>query len=69
MIDPLTLTVSLAILAVIVIYDVWTLLRRGYATTISWNLYLLSLRFPIIPAAIGVVIGHLFWPNRAGNCP
>ncbi len=65
--DHTTIAVSLVILAVIIIYDVWTLTKRGYNTTISWNLYVMAIRFPIVPFAIGVVAGHLFWPNRAGQ--
>lgn len=67
--DPLTLGVTLAVLAIIVIYDVWTLIVRGYDSTISANLYRFSQRFPIVAVALGVVIGHLFWPNLAAVCP
>jgi hypothetical protein len=65
--DPTTLLFSLLALGLIVVFDVWTLMKRGYATTISWTLYGMALRFPIIPFALGVVVGHLFWPNRAGQ--
>jgi hypothetical protein len=66
MIDPLTLKFSLVILAAIIVFDVWTLLKRGYSTTISYTLYVSAVRFPIIPFALGVVAGHLFWPNVGG---
>ncbi len=67
MLDHLTMSVSLSILAIIIVYDVWTLSARGYNTTISWNLYAMAMRFPIVPFALGIVAGHLFWPNRAGQ--
>lgn len=68
--DKLTLGVSLTILAIIIAYDVWTLTVRGYATTISWNMFQMASRFPIIACALGIVLGHLFWPNAAGTkCP
>lgn len=64
--DVITLGVSLSVVALLIFYDVWTLIVRGYNTTISWNLYRFTQRFPIVGVAIGVVVGHLFWPNRAG---
>lgn len=67
MIDQTTLYFSLAVIAAIIVYDVWTLLKRGYKTTISWNLYQLAIKVPIVGVAIGVVVGHLFWPNRAAG--
>ncbi len=59
MLDHLTMSVSLSILAIIIVYDVWTLSAR--------NLYAMAMRFPIVPFALGIVAGHLFWPNRAGQ--
>lgn len=66
-IDSTTLGFALVILGLIIVYDVWTLIDRGYNTTISWSIYALSVRFPIIPFALGVVCGHLFWTNKAGG--
>lgn len=63
--NRLTLAFSLVIIAAIIGFDVWTLLARGYETTISWNLYMLAQKQPIVSFSIGVVSGHLFWPNRA----
>lgn len=65
--DRLTFFVAISVLAVIIVYDTWTLIARGYETTISSQLYTLALGQPIIPCAIGVVIGHLFWGNRAAR--
>ena len=65
--NKLTLYFSLAVLAAIIGFDVWSLLARGYETTISWTLYQLSLKQPIVPFAIGGVCGHLWWPNKAAN--
>lgn len=65
--DRLTFFVALAVLAVIICYDTWTLIARGYETTISSQLYTLAGNQPIISFAIGVVCGHLFWPNRASR--
>ncbi len=59
----LTLTVISAAVVLLVAYDVWTLVRRGYGTTISWTVYVWSRSYPIIPFAFGVLAGHLFWVN------
>lgn len=56
--------------AFLIIYDIWIIFKRGYSDTISWTLFAWSKRYPIIPFAIGVVIGHLFWNVEIdGNCP
>lgn len=65
--DRLTLVVTLAIIAQIVCFDIWTLIMRGYATTISWSMFKLAQGYPIIGVAVGIVVGHLFWPNHAAG--
>lgn len=72
--DNLTLAVTIGALVVFVVgliaYDIWTLVKRGYETTISWNALYLSKKYPIIPYVIGgfigVIAGHLWWPH--GDC-
>ena len=65
----LTAAFTVFIIGLITIYDIWTLAARGYDTTISWSLYTWSQGWPIIPFALGVLAGHLFFPNRAGKEP
>lgn len=65
-VDVPTVLVSTTAILGLIMYDVWTLLARGYDTTISANLFYLSQRYPVIALAIGVVLGHLFWPH--GDC-
>ncbi len=65
MTDHLTVAFIVGIAVIITIYDVWTLWRRGYTTTISWNLLLIGRRFPIIPFIFGVLVGHVLWSNAA----
>lgn len=60
----LTIAFIVALVGVVALYDVWTLWRRGYTTTISYVLKKYSLRFPIIPFLIGVLAGHLFFQNE-----
>ncbi len=40
----------------------------GEPDTVSWRLALWSRRYPIVAVLSGILIGHLFWPNR-GYCP
>lgn len=63
-----TLFVILACAFVLIGYDVWLYWYGGTKATISWHTYLASRTEPIIPLAIGLILGillgHLFWPNR-----
>lgn len=63
----LTVRFLLLFVTAFTVYDVWTLAVRGYDTTVSWVLYQASQQWPIIPFALGVLAGHLFFPNRASK--
>lgn len=58
-------TTGFIVIVLVVIFgvDLWLLVKRGYKHTVSAVMLRLSQRFPIIPLLIGIVIGHLFWPN------
>lgn len=62
-----TLLFIIAALVVIFGFDLFTLFHDGYESTISWVTYTLAQKQPIVPFLLGIVFGHLFWPNRAGN--
>ncbi len=51
----------IAILVIVAIYDILAALFGGIKATLSWQIWTWSTNFPIIPLAVGVVIGHLFW--------
>ena len=68
-ISRLTLFVFLALFGLLMVFDAWTLLARGYETTVSWTLYVWAQQWPIVPFLAGVLIGHLWFPNRAANKP
>jgi hypothetical protein len=54
--------VVIAVMVVLLIgYDVWTAIKKGATTTISWTLWTYAQQYPIIPFALGVLMGHLFW--------
>lgn len=65
---PITLLVISFAATIIVLYDCWLLARGGPGATISWHTYEASQREPIVPLLLGFLVGllcgHLFWPNR-----
>lgn len=58
--DLTTLFVVSAV-CVITMFDIWQLATKGIDATISKLLMQAAHRWPIIPFALGVVCGHLFW--------
>ncbi len=59
--DSLTMGVLSVFAVGLIVYDVWTVLKRGSSTTISVQLYEFSKNYPMVPFLIGFVMGHIFW--------
>lgn len=55
-------------IAIIFAVDALLLKKGGDAATISDRLAVWSLKYPIVALLFGMLVGHLFWPNR-GYCP
>jgi hypothetical protein len=55
-------------IAIWIIYDVFAALHFGTASTISWQTYEWSQKYPFIAFAAGVLCGHLFAEMR-GTAP
>lgn len=49
---------------IIAIYDTYALIAGGISSTISSVIFNDCKVDPMIPLGFGVLIGHLFWPNR-----
>ncbi len=49
------------IVIVIIAYDIVAYILSGMSKTISARTWALSKEYPIIPLAVGIVIGHIFW--------
>lgn len=45
-------------------YDVYAMVFLGYEATFSSVLLELAHATPIVPFLFGVLIGHLFWPQK-----
>jgi hypothetical protein len=60
------LPVIIVLLSIGIISDFILALHGGFQATISWWIWTNSVKYPIIPFAIGVLMGHLFW-NQSLN--
>jgi len=58
-----TLAYVLTIVFVSIVFDAVMYARAGWEGTISYLVLTRSRRYPIIACAVGVLIGHLFWPQ------
>jgi hypothetical protein len=52
------------VLFVVVIYDTIAIMSGGRYNTVSSVVMDWSETYPIIPLAAGILLGHLFWPQR-----
>ena len=48
----------------LVLWDIYAAYRWGYDGTISRDILQASYANPIIPLATGIILGHLFWPQK-----
>ena len=51
----------LGICFVVAVFDLWAVTVYGPQATLSSAAYNASRQYPIIPFAVGVLVGHLFW--------
>lgn len=56
-----TEAVMAALLIVAIIYDILAAILYGQSVTMSARTWALSKRYPILPLAVGILLGHLFW--------
>jgi hypothetical protein len=59
-----TISILVAVAALLVAWDVWVYLEPTGGDTISEVTLGFARRHPVLPFAIGVVCGHLFWSQR-----
>lgn len=58
-----TLAVVLACCAALAAWDLYAYGRGGWPATVSYLVLTRARRHPILAVAVGVLIGHLFWPQ------
>jgi len=56
--------IFLLAIATVYLFDVAAVVRGVPQETVSRVMLVWSERFPILPLCVGIVIGHLFWPNK-----
>lgn len=61
----ITACVIVAITLIVIVYDVFAAWKWGRTATVSWVLLTASQEYPIIAFAFGVLMGHLFAPQRS----
>ena len=54
--------------ALLVIYDIYTGIKNGTDSTISWQIYTAGTKYPILPFAFGVLMGHFFAGMHGVGC-
>jgi hypothetical protein len=59
----MTIIVLLSVAIVLIIYDIIVVALFGRDETISWQMWLISQKYPVIPFALGFVMGHILWHN------
>lgn len=64
-----SLYVFFTLLILLLIYDFGALFFGGYKATVSAQLLKFSMAFPIVALMIGILMGHLFWPNLGACLP
>lgn len=62
----LTIAFILFVVVAGTIFDLLVWHWYGSASTISWVTWTAAKQWPIIPFAIGVLCGHLFWVQQTG---
>lgn len=50
--------------ALLVTYDLWAMMTHGYSWTISKDMREFAGKYPIVPFALGIVFGHLYWSRH-----
>lgn len=64
-----TVVFSVFVVAIIAVYDALAWAYASGEGTISRVLLAIAYEYPLLPFAVGVVAGHIFWANEAGKKP
>lgn len=58
----ITTIIIILVVAGLLIYDVFAIAKWGMHESVSYKIYDWSFKFPLIPFAFGLLMGHFFWP-------
>lgn len=56
-----TIIFIIAAVAIISIYDVWVIFKKGKFESISAHLIRISKTMPLVTLLLGILLGHLYW--------
>lgn len=45
------------------VWDIWVTASGTPEETVSAVLHQWSLAYPVLPLALGIILGHIFWPH------
>lgn len=60
---PISLAVFFGLFGLLMLWDLFIILKRGYSATVSATLLAFAKEYPIIAFGFGILVGHLWWPN------
>ena len=63
-IKELTRWILISVAILFIIWDIIVVLTAGVDSTISKIILGVACKYPIFPFSFGVLMGHLFWPQR-----
>ncbi len=64
-----TIGILVATALLLIAWDVYAYLAAGSEATISRVTLGFARQHPVLPFAVGVLMGHLFWPQKVGDKP
>ncbi len=62
-----TFAVIVVVLALVLAYDAWAMMKKGYKWTISYEMRAWASKYPIVAMGLGIAFGHLWW-SHPGDC-
>ena len=54
----------LMVCGLIAAWDIFAVTRLSWQDTVSFVIAEWSVRFPVLPFALGMLAGHIFWPQH-----
>lgn len=63
---PITIAILAAVTLLLIVWDIYAATNKDKRDTISVVLLDFARRRPVLPFALGVIMGHLLWPQVVG---
>lgn len=56
-----TIIFIITTIAIVALYDIWIIWKKGKFESISAHIIRLSKKMPLVVLLFGIILGHLFW--------